>query len=1422
MIKQEPLPGDPVIRHVGDTLTFNLRIEGVGEGAAWLRTNLGRAEIRRREVLAHAEKGRAILARDWHDIPLRKLGGGEWAIRLPLLQTGCFRAKVFYLEDGREKAIWPEGEDVVVKVEPAAALSGNSIYTVFPRQFGPGRELAAAEGLHRQVIRELDEEGYTVVPPSGTFRDVIGQLDFIMGEMGFRIIQLLPIHPVPTTYARMGRYGSPFAATDFFSVDPALAEFDRRTTPLEQFWELTDAVHARRGRVFIDLPANHTGWASHFQTHHPEWFCREANGEFASPGAWGVVWADLCKLDYRNRDLWREIAEVFLFWCRQGVDGFRCDAGYMVPLEVWTYVSAKVRNEFPDCIFMLEGLGGPIPVMESLLTEGNLNWAYSELFQNYTREQISNYLPGCIRTGENVGALVHFAETHDNRRLASVSPAYARMRTALCALFSQGGAFGITNGVEWFAAEKVDVHGASALNWGSGENQVDQLKRLLAILEVHPAFRMGTAIRLVQTGPGNSLALLRQPAGDTEVLLVLINLDVERESEVEWFGGEFPAPPEGGWRDLLGGGRIAAGHAHKGGHHLRLGPGAVLCLAPTDTHLGEIDLVAAASVVDREPAPEQRFGALVLQMHEAFHGFGDLADFDVPSAVQALRDKGPADYLRDLAAPTLSPPTVAWNFPRDARRCVVIAPGQILLVFADDHFLAEIREKGRVVRRAYSLPLAGRPIRHFALFAPLEAPDASRPMELAVSVFREGGTTRVAGPILVLCPGERAMVRMKIGGDRLRDPQLYALCANRLGGMAQVRAAWAELHSQYDAFLAANCHPDYPVDRQVMLRRLRGWVVHKDYSQELNGNCQVEFEVLPDGTPRWVFDVPVGQGRTIGLEAMLRMAESGNAVKVAFRRLCAGGRCHCLADELPVYLILRPDLEDRSCHDNTCAMAGAEHAFPAAVAPERKGFSFNPSGVRNLRATVSAGAFHPEPAWLYMVPQPFEQNRGLAPHTDMFSPGYFRIPLPGGTAVELTAGVGTAADKGAAPDVAADATAGRDGVDAVLERALRQFIVKRDQYRTVIAGYPWFLDWGRDTLICLRGIAAAGFHAECRDILVQFARFEKRGTLPNMIRGGDDSNRDTSDAPLWFFVACGDLIAAGGDRGILDEDCGGRTVLDALISIADNYLSGTPNGIRVDVETGLVFSPSHFTWMDTNHPAGTPREGYPVEIQALWHAALARLHAWTGEGKWEKLVKQVRKSIVRFFVRPGQSFLSDCLHAKPGQTAVAAVPDDHCRPNQLLAVTLDAVADTAIRRRIVESCECLLVPGGIRSLADRPVDFPLPVFRHGVGLNDPSAPYWGRYEGDEDTRRKPAYHNGTAWTWLFPLYPEALYQVYGDGARAAAYAILMSSVMLLDEGCLGQIPEILDGDAPHTQRGCGAQAWGVTELVRVRKLLAAG
>jgi len=379
------------------------------------------------------------------------------------------------------------------------------------------------------------------------------------------------------------------------------------------------------------------------------------------------------------------------------------------------------------------------------------------------------------------------------------------------------------------------------------------------------------------------------------------------------------------------------------------------------------------------------------------------------------------------------------------------------------------------------------------------------------------------------------------------------------------------------------------------------------------------------------------------------------------------------------------------------------------------------------------------------------------------------------------------------------------------------FLAHREQGTTVIAGYPWFLDWGRDTLIAARGLIAAGLGEDVKRLLLTYGRLENLGTLPNMLSADSTANRDTSDAPLWFSLACEEAAEALGQEIYAQPVDAKRTLLDVLLSIANNYVKGTPNGIRVDPASALVWSPSHYTWMDTNFPPGTPREGYPIEIQALWIRLLRQLQRLDPTGNWQAFADQASANLECFWW-PERACFHDLLSAPAGKSATLAIPDGHLRPNQLFLVSLGLVRGTRARQAVQAVARHLVVPGGLRSLAPLPVILPLPIRGvEGQLLNDPMHPYWGSYEGDEDTRRKPAYHNGTAWVWVFPTFCEALAMAWDRQpvALAAARTYLGSLDRLLQEGCLGHLPEILDGDAPHLQRGCDAQAWSATEALRV-------
>ncbi len=381
----EPAADGRVICYVGDRLRFRLhRADGLPRGEGWrafLRTNLGRGTRLKQEVITARERPRRGDISSWRDIPMEETEG-EWALELTFTEVGYYQAKA-YATDDQGWQVWPDGADCGISVHPDRCRTANTIYCAFPRLFGKTRGLSTTSDSRLEArLRRLDQQEYAVIPPSGKLRDVTSAVPHIVDGLGCRLIQLLPVNPTPTTLARLGRYGSPYAGLDLTAIDPALIEFDRRTTGIEQFRELADTVHGHGARLLLDLVINHTGWSSTLQEAHPEWFVRQPDGTFLSPGAWGITWEDLVKLDDAHRPLWEVIAEAFLTWCRRGVDGFRCDAGYQVPMPVWRFIIARVRQHFPDSVFLLEGLGGAWNDTELLLTEGGMQWAYSELFQD--------------------------------------------------------------------------------------------------------------------------------------------------------------------------------------------------------------------------------------------------------------------------------------------------------------------------------------------------------------------------------------------------------------------------------------------------------------------------------------------------------------------------------------------------------------------------------------------------------------------------------------------------------------------------------------------------------------------------------------------------------------------------------------------------------------------------------------------------------------------------------------------------------------------------------------------------------------------------------------------------------------------------------------------------------------------------------
>lgn len=1487
-----PLPGSRIAVYVGDSLPIRLEHESFGAPGwqAFLRTNLGRGARARREVIAKAggreSQSLTFGGASWRDIPLQP-ASGKWTLDLAITEVGFFRAKAYIVDpDGHQH--WPDGTDLGISALPDNLRTGNTIYCAFPRMFGPTRTSVKTEDPVLEAgYRQLESEGMTVIPKSGKLRDVTAQLDHVINTLGCRILHLLPIGPVPTVTAKMGRFGSPYAIQDFTAIDPALIDFDQRTTGVEQFRELADGIHLRGGQLFIDIVINHTGWHSTLMESHPEWYHRNADGTFKSPGAWGITWGDLVELDQQIPGLWKATAESLLEWCRRGVDGFRCDAGYMVPLAAWQYVVARVREQFPNTVFLLEGLGGAWDLTESLLTEGGMQWAYSELFQNYDPGQVSGYIDHTLRQSKRMGPLVHYSETHDNLRLACKGSAWSIMRNRLCALASQSGAFGFTCGVEWLATEKVDVHQSRGLAWSSNANIIKELSALNRLISSHPCFQDGAKVERVSQDDSWILALARHSSDGLDCGLAVVNLDTDSKRSIKvsrrlW---ESLGAPH---IDLLGQ-AIPCIDIVEDAVQITMDGGSSYFLASRSEPIG----LSGAKYKDARA--RAAWAIQNISEHFPIESFGK---FDWKE-LAALVDRGPLAFLASL--PHLEcgpdgltervqrainksdyPQALLWT-PDDLNRVFLVPPAHSVLIRDTAPFEVTIKLPGRDNMDLRSIPAKGYQI---ASLPPIGGLSASEDAVLELNRFHEAEGKRSCGVLRYLPKMQAADARADAKGPYFsgavpnaiqqqldtsppeikkpsaiaivrgfceptaetaplpKEPELrisaamqkldcdaLALLTNARGAMARIHADVGRIMSKYDCALGANLHPSVPCDRHVLIKRVRVWAIADGFITALNSETLIRFHAGPPAS--WVFLGHAGDGRAAEIHLTADLMPGSNTLVLRFERPDSHpeyGRD--LPDTAKVRLTVRLDLEDRSFHQETKRWSGASDYFRQITAPNPSGFAFQPASDRRLIVHSDSGSFNMEPEWSMDLPHTIEATRGQADRGDAWSPGWFDLELSKGSVVHIVA---TAENE--IPDDWADfRTLRQSALEPLIALAKTQFeqhlipnmgayIVKRDDGCSVIAGYPWFLDWGRDTLIACRGMIACGLSEEAGHILTTYAALERGGTLPNMLNADCTANRDTSDAPLWLALASMEAAAALGDGFLQSTLSDGRKLIDALVAIAEGYVAGTPNGIAVDPESGLVWSPPHFTWMDTNYPAASPREGYPVEIQALWLCLLRLLGEKLPQdqaAKWNELCELAKSSIGKFWLE-SEGYFADVLIAPKGRPAKYAWPADHLRPNQLFLISLGFVQGARARSAVLAAMRHLLVPGAIRSLAPLHVKTALPVHAPWGLLNDPNNPYWGSYQGDEDTRRKPAYHNGTAWVWPLGIFCEALALAWPDDPAAAdaALAILGSVDRMLVQGCIGHLPEIIDGDAPHTPRGCDAQAWSLSEVIRAYRVIKA-
>jgi predicted glycogen debranching enzyme len=632
--------------------------------------------------------------------------------------------------------------------------------------------------------------------------------------------------------------------------------------------------------------------------------------------------------------------------------------------------------------------------------------------------------------------------------------------------------------------------------------------------------------------------------------------------------------------------------------------------------------------------------------------------------------------------------------------------------------------------------------------------------------------------------------------------------ANGLGGYASATIAGV-ITRRYHGFLIAALPP--PLGRMVVLNDLEAEVELEDRSvvNIRDGGRFLGF-TLNMGLPSWRYELA-----GVVIEKSIVVPSRQNIVHSTFRMV---------GDGKPIRLRLRPFINFRKIEapateplSSGYMLTVHGHRYEVTAGPDLPTLRLAVAGCEGPTFTSDGGS-------LVECSYEIEAERGYDSRSWLWSPGYFvgeireDCPLtliaatePWHTVLALSPDDALAFEGerrrrlvGMAPPAA------RTGFAAELVLAADTFVVtpvgriadgararaEGDEIRTVIAGYHWFTDWGRDTMISLEGLTlATGRAIEARWILRTFAHYVRDGLIPNMFPEGQNQGLyHTADATLWFFHALHRYVEHCRDKATLE------LLLPILKDIVQHHLEGTRFGIKVDPHDGLLSQGEEgyaLTWMDAKVGdwVVTPRRGKAVEINALWYNALRLLADWLREAQDPEAdelaahADKVRGSFNRRFWHAAGGYLYDVVDGENGDDAAF-------RPNQIFAIALEhPVLDPEHWEAVVTAVrEKLLTPVGLRSLAPEEPD------------------YKPRYFGDLRAR-DAAYHQGTVWAWLIGPFIDAWLKVYPDDRAAARHSLDGFEPHLAEAG-VGTVSEVFDAEPPFTPRGCIAQAWSVAEVLR--------
>jgi len=645
---------------------------------------------------------------------------------------------------------------------------------------------------------------------------------------------------------------------------------------------------------------------------------------------------------------------------------------------------------------------------------------------------------------------------------------------------------------------------------------------------------------------------------------------------------------------------------------------------------------------------------------------------------------------------------------------------------------------------------------------------------------------------------------ISVEGDKCTVPEEAArrewLETNGIGGFATSTVAGINTRRYHGLLVAAT---DPPLGRMVLLSKLEETLIVGGERFALSANYYPD-AVHPDGFRHLVsfrldpFPVWKYVAGGIVLEKKLFMRHGENTV------VCTWEIVDAPESIGEATLEVLPLLAYRDYHSLRSEGSGFDGSFEALGSDIKIRAD---AGAPVLNIACEQAEVRQTGHWYRNFQYPVERDRGFDHSEDLYQP--FSLEFDLSRKGILVASTGTA-DPSLVPELEMAEIRRRDELAALasaktenarsLVNAADQFIVKRGSGHTVIAGYPWFSDWGRDTMIALPGLTISTGRTDiARDILLEFSNHISEGMLPNRFPdAGEEPEYNTVDATLWYFEAVRAYVSATGDRELVVGH-----LYEKLASIIDWHIEGTRYGIRLDgdglLEAGV--EGQQLTWMDARIEdwVVTPRIGKPVEIQALWYNALKIMEGFAadcgdpaGAKKYKGLAAKAKESFRGRFWNEARGCLYDVVSD--------GYRDGRIRPNQIFAASLThsmlGKEDAAAVVKIVG--EQLLTPFGLRSLSSDDPDY-RPVYKGGP------------------VERDSAYHQGTIWPWLIGAYVDAYRRVRPKTAKTdrEVEAILAPMYGHLSEAGLGQVSEIFDAEAPFEPRGCFAQAWSVAELLRV-------